>query len=462
MLITNADVIWNYAATFLKIAASALLLPFILRMMPAEMVGIWTVFMAITTFSILLDFGFNPSFARNITYIFSGVRLLKVNGFDVVDTKNSSVDYGLLKGTIIAMKWFYSKAGLVLFFLLATLGTYYIYTLLQNYKGDHKEVYIAWTVLCLINSYNIYTLYYESLLQGKGLVKKTKQIVIVGQTVYLLIGTVLIMAGSGLIAIVSAQASSVLIIRWLSHHYFFTNEIKEKLHDSIPRPKKEILNAITPNAVKIGLTAIGGFMVQKSALVIGSLYLPLENIASYGVTLQIIAVIAGLSGIYTFTYQPKITQLRIAQDVKKIKEHYIKGQIILFITYVIGGIVLLSCGSFVLNLIGSQTHLMNQLLTFTAIVLSFFESNHSIAGTILLTKNEVPFFKAALFSGAATVIILLIFFHFTYFGLWAMVISQGLAQAAYQNWKWPLTVIDELKIKRQDISEIVEKMFHYK
>ena len=87
MQITRVDVIWNYAATFLKIAASALLLPFILRMMPSEMVGIWIVFMAITAFASLLDFGFNPSFARNITYIFSGVKVLKINGFESIDAK---------------------------------------------------------------------------------------------------------------------------------------------------------------------------------------------------------------------------------------------------------------------------------------------------------------------------------------------------------------------------------------
>ena len=146
---------------------------------------------------------------------------------------DNTIDYGLLKGVITTMRWFYSRMAIVLFFLLVTLGTYYIYSLLQNYAGSHREVYVSWTILCIINSYNIFTLYYDSLLQGKGLVKKSKQIVIVGQTVYLMIGAILILGGNGLIAIVSAQASSVLIVRWLSHHYFFTKEIKQKLNDAI-------------------------------------------------------------------------------------------------------------------------------------------------------------------------------------------------------------------------------------
>ena len=80
--IGREDLYWNYGATFLKIASSALLLPLILRMMSSEMVGIWSVFMTVTAFASLLDFGFCGSFTRNITYVFSGVVKLKKEGFE--------------------------------------------------------------------------------------------------------------------------------------------------------------------------------------------------------------------------------------------------------------------------------------------------------------------------------------------------------------------------------------------
>ena len=427
-------------------------------MMPSEMVGIWTVFMTITAFAGLLDFGFNPSFTRNVTYIFSGVRSLKVKGFESVSTENQTVDYGLLKGVITSMRWLYLRMAIVLFLLLATLGTYYIYSLLQNYKGNHQEVYIAWALLCVINTYNLFTLYYDSLLQGKGLVKRSKQIVIIGQTVYLIIASFMIMFGYGLVAIISAQASSVFIIRWLSFHSFFTREIKQILHSAKPYPKKEIIKAIYPNALKIGLTSLGGFMVQKSAIIIGSLYLPLKEIAAYGITIQFIAVIAGLAGIYTATYQPKIAQLRVAQNNATIKELYIKGQFVLLLTYIVGGFSLLFLGEWTLNLIGSRTHLMPTSIVFIAIIISFLENNHSIAGGVLLSKNEVPFFKAALFSGGVTVILLLLSFQFTSFGLWGMIAAPGLAQGVYQNWKWPIVVIKELEIIKVDIFKVIIKI----
>jgi O-antigen/teichoic acid export membrane protein len=454
--IGRKDIFWNYSATFLKIAASVLLLPLILRMLSSEMVGIWSIFMTITAFANLLDFGFSPSFTTNVTYVFSGVTKLKTKGFENISTKKQPIDYGLLKGVIRSMRWLYLRMALILFLILATVGSYYIYSVLQNYSGDKQEVYIAWIILCLINTYNIYTLYYDSLLQGKGLVKRSKQIVIVGQTVYLVIASTLIMFGFGLIAIVSAQASSVLLVRWLSYRSFYTVEIKKFIQLAIPRSQKEVLKAIYPNALKIGLTSLGAFMVLRSAMVIGSLHLSLAEIASYGITMQLISVIASLASIYTTTYQPKIAQLRVGQNNKAIKELYLKGQLVLLLTFIAGGLGLILTGHWALNLIGSKTQLLSASLIGIALLVSFLENNHSMAGNILLTKNEVPFFKASLVSGCISVILLLLLFQFTNIGLLAMILAPGLAQLLYQNWKWPYEVYKELEITPGDISKAIQ------
>lgn len=453
MKINKADVLWNYAATILRVASYALLLPFILRAMPAEMVGVWSVFMAINSFAALLDLGFSPSFTRNITYIFSGVKALKVTGFHADDT-DKTVDYGLLKGIIGTMKWFYLRMAAVLFLLLATLGTYYLWTVLKNYKGPQTEIYIAWVVLCAICTYNIYTQYLDCLLQGRGLVKRSKQIVIIGQSVYIVIAAIFITAEFGLLAIVSAQAISVIIIRFLVSRSFFTQEIQAALQGAIPRPKKELLQAIYPNAVKIGLTSAGAFVIQRSSIVIGSLFLSLEQIASYGISLQLVSIIANLSTTYLATYVPKIVQLRVANDSDAIKQVYLKGCMVMLATYLLGGTVLLLAGEWALHLIGSKTQLMAPVLVFTALVISFLESNHGMAGLILLTRNEVPFFKASLAAGALTILLILSFFHFTNMGILAMVIAPGIAQL-YNNWKWPYELVKQLSLSGNDISRSV-------
>lgn len=457
MQIGSKDVLWNYAATFLKIGSSAILLPLILKMMPADTVGIWSIFTAITAFSTVFDFGFNPSFTRNVTYVFSGVSSIKSIGFETISIENEKIDFSLLKGVISTMRYFYSRMALVLFFFLITLGTFYIHTLLQKYNGDHKDVYIAWLLLCTISSYNLFTLYYESLLLGKGLVKKSKQIVIIGQAVYLVVATILIIAGYGLIAIVSAQAFSVIIIRWLSYKNFFTIEIKESLKCSSMRSKKEVLKSIYPNALKLGLTALGGILVQRSAIIIGSLYLDLKDVASYGITIQFIYIITNMSGIYISTFQPKLTQWQVVKNYQEIKVHYIRGQALMIFTYFSGALGLLICGPWALNLIGSKTTLMSTSILIVALIASLIDSIQYSACIIILSKNIVPFFKTALLTGAFSISLLFLLFQYSNIGLWAMILAPFIAQSLYQNWKWPLLVVDDLHISFQDVLKVMKR-----
>ena len=449
------DIYWNYLATFLKIASSALLLPLILRLMPTEMVGIWTVFMTVAALVVLFDFGFNSSFSRNVTYVFCGVKELKVKGIQNENAENNLVDYSLLKGVIDVMRWFYLRISVILYVLLLTGGSYYIHTILKTYQGNKIDIYIAWVLLCSINTYNLYTLYYDALLIGKGLIKRSKQIIIVGQTVYLLIAAILILAGFGLIALVSAQVISVIIIRLLSYYSFFTKELKHELDICISRPQKEILQAIYPNAVKIGFTSLGSFLVTRSSILIGSIYLPLADLAAYGISVQLIMVISALAGIYLSTYYPKISKFRVENNKLAIKELYIKGQLLLFITYFIGGLILILFGSWGIDLIGSKTQLMPKFLLLLTLFVTYLEANHSSAATVLLTKNEVPFLKASLLSGGATVIMLFVLLVYTNLGLWALILAPGMAQGIYQNWKWPYEVSKDLNFGFKDTFKIV-------
>jgi len=447
MEINRKDVIWNYVATFLKIGVGVLLLPFILRMFPQETIAIWTVFSTIIALTSLLDFGFNPSFARNVSYVVSGVKELKTTGYQIVENRDANIDYGLFKGLINAMRWFYARMALILFILLATAGTYYLYMLLRTYSGNKQEVYIAWIILVFINSYSLYTYYYDSLLQGKGLIKRAKQIEFTGNIIYLCVAIVLIILRFNLIAVVSAQALSILIRRVLSYYTIYTPDFKQALKNITAHAKKEFIKPILPNAVKLGLTGLGSFLVTRSSVLIGSLYLSLDDIASYGITIQIIAIISSVAGVYFATYQPKIAQYRIQNNILAIKKLYLRSCGLMLLTFMVCGLALLFFGDWAMEVIKSKTPLLPNTIIVFALIFALLNNNHAIAGGMILTKNEVPFFYPEIISGIATIILLFVFLQFTNFNIWSLVLAPGLAYAAYQNWKWPVVVFKDLKNK---------------
>ena len=444
--IGKKDFVWTLVATLFKIGAGIFLFPFVLHMLPAETVGIWTIFTVITQLTFIFDFGFNTSFARNVSYVFSGVSVLKKEGYELVSTDIVvDVDYKLLSATIKAMRFFYSRMALVFFLVLAIAGTFYLSFLMRDYVGDVSEVYVAWIILVLVNSYNLYTLYYESLLNGRGLIKRVHQIIFIGNFVYIGCAIVLILLGGGLVAIVLSQALSVFLVRFLSKRAFYTNDIVANLALVDDSNYRGVLSTITPNAVKVGLTSLGGFIINKSSMFIGSLYVSLEVMASYGITLQILAVVGMLGGIITRVYIPKVFQWRVENRVDLVKRTFYFSSIVMFLVFLVFGLVLVLWGDSMLELIKSNTVLLPTGLFILIFIQHYLEYNHSNAAQYLLSRNEVPFFKASLISAGAVLILLILFVIWLDMGVLGMILAPMLAQIVYQNWKWPLEVIREFK-----------------
>ena len=336
--------------------------------------------------------------------------------------------------------------ALVLLFLFAIVGTFYVYVLMKDYVGDVREVYVAWIILVLINSYNLYTLYYESLLNGRGLIKQVHQIIFVGNVVYILFAIVLILLGGGLVAVVSSQAISVLLVRYLSKRAFYTKEIVDNLASVDDADYKDVLSAITPNAVKVGLTSLGGFIINKSSMFIGSLFVSLELMASYGITLQLLAVIGMLAGVVTRVYMPKVFQWRVEGRLDLVKRTFYWSSLVMLGVFVMAGVVVVLWGDWMLGILKSNTMLLPSGLLILVFLQHYLEYNHSNAAQYLLSRNEVPFFKASLLSAIGVLILLMIFVVWLDLGVLGMILAPMLVQAAYQNWKWPLEVVRELKI----------------
>lgn len=441
--IGKKDVAWSYIATIFMVGSGVLLLPFILHEMSAETVGLWNIFIAITGLVNLLDFGFRPSFARNISYIFSGVTKLYKEGVQEASAENP-IDFSLLKGTIKAMQKFYYRMSVVVFFGLLTIGTAYLYYILRNYSEDKTDAIIAWLLLIVINSYNLYTQYYDALLIGKGYVKRDQQITIISQATYLIIAIILILAGFSLTAIVSSKLISVIIRRYLSYKTFFTAELKSILKDASSEDANEILRVITPNAVKVGCTNLGSFLVNKSAVFFGSVCLTLEDIACYGITLHIIDLLSNCGSVVSRSYTPKLAQYRASKNVVGLQKIFVLCVEMMLLIYILGGFSIVLLGNWAMELIGSQTQLLPSQMIIVMLIFSCLECNHSMSSLFISADNRIPFFVPSLISGAFTVLLLWIFlFHFN-FEVWGLVLANGIAQLVYQNWKWPSVVIKEL------------------
>jgi len=450
MQIGRKDVIWNFAATFMRVASGIIVLPLVLRMLPTQEYGLWTIYATIGGLAILLDFGFSNSFSRSVTYIFSGVKELKIEGYTPVDADDKTIDYGLLKSVIAAMRRYYGILAVVFLIVFTVISPFYLKSILKEYSGNKSEIWVSWFAYGVLVAYQLYTYYYSSILSGRGKVKRVQQIIIIGQICRIGTAVIFLLLGYGIISLVIAQFVSDIVNRTLCYYSFYDKELKLNLHTSANVEVGEVMKMMTPNALKIGLTAVGGLLNSRLVILIAPLYLTLDEIASYGTTKQMLDLIISLGLLWFGTYYPKITLHRVNDNIIQIKRMYLKAKFSMVMIFLICGTGLIFIGPGLLVLIHSKTHLLPSFMTFIFLIVAFLETNHVLAAQMILTKNEVPFAKASIISGLAAIVLLLISLRFTTIGIWGMILAPGIAQIVYQNWKWPLIVIQDLDIKFKD------------
>jgi O-antigen/teichoic acid export membrane protein len=246
-----------------------------------------------------------------------------------------------------------------------------------------------------------------------------------------------------------------IVNRTLAHYAFYDRETKAKLKEATSAEGWNTIKTLAPNSLKIGLTALSQFLRNQSIVLIAPFYLSLSQIAEFGISKQLSALITSLGLIWYNTYYSKTSQYRVRDDIDGVKRLYIKGTLNLILMFVIGGSLLLMFGNDVLLLIKSKTLLLCSGYLFLMLLFSFLDARQIMANGNLIAKNEVPFFKADIISGVSSVLLLLLMFNFTSLGVLSLILATGLVLCAYMSWKIPLTLAKEIKLTLKDYKKVI-------
>ncbi len=476
--VTKGDVLWNYGATFMRVASALVVLPLILRMLPEEEVGLWTVMIGLNSMIYLLDFGFFQTFSRAVTYIFSGAKSLEREGFKPVEP-GSPVSYGLLNGVLKAMRRFYGAVSLVLLLILVTGGVWYINRLLTGFSGDAETAKVAWFSYGLLLCYQFYTYYYDALLVGRGMIKKSRQIIVFSQSLHIVISSILLIFGIGIISMVVGQSVATLVNRALARRAFYDPDVTRRLKESgsehsesehsesehsesehsVSMEWRSILKTLFNTAYKSGLASLSWIFTNRMLAIIGALYIPLSTMASYGITKQITDITITLSAVWFATYYPKLTGEQIRNSIGEVKRIYIKAQIIALAVFIAVTLTVVFAGEPLLIFIGSSTTLLPMNLMLLLFVASLFESLTQLSTSVLMSRNEVPHYKAQMLTAITALLVMVLALRFSDGGVTLLVVIPFAAQLVYQHWRWTLKVWRELGVGAADYLSGIKSVY---
>ena len=446
---TPRDMLWGYIAQSLNIGAGLILLPIILHYFNSEDVGLWFVFITLASLAQLLEFGFQPTLARNTAYVYAGAQSLNKHGLPSQYEPAGQLNILLLADLVKASRTIYRIVAALAAIVLLGLGSFYISTLLTPKQSTISSL-LAWVFFASGYVSSFYFGYYNGLLQGRGDITAANKIVAATRGGLVLFGAAAVIAGWGLLGLGVASLLSSVGGRLMAWRYFNAS-MPHELAMAIAAPSKDglLIRTLWHNASRLGAVQIGAFLVQRGNILIASSFIGLTAAASYGMTITILMTLMTVALVINQVQMPHMYALQAEGKRSQLKSVYGESLIIGWLVYLIGFSVIGLWGHLLLEIIGSKTEILpvEQLLILGLIFL--LELNHIVAANYLTTANYIPFISASIWSGIATMILSLTLIK--PIEIWGLIAAQGLVQLAYNNWKWPIEAVRHLGSKITEI-----------
>lgn len=449
--ITSQDIVWSYGSKILQIGSGILILPLILNKLTNQEIGIWYIFIAVTALVNLLDFGLQPNISRNTSYIFSGASELIKEGTNV--KIKDKITYELLMRFIGSVRRLYQGIAFFAFIILITIGTYYIYDIAKD-KLPLDKVLVSWGIYAISSSFNLYYYYYTSLLIGQGKFKESNKALVYSKLIYIFSTLVMLSLGFGLVGCSLSYLISALVNRVLSRKYFYDKELKNITKDLSLKYDAELVKMLWYNSKKFGFIAIAYFLMTRATTLIVGQFLSLEVVANYGLSVQLIDVIAGISTMPLIIFIPKLNMFAIKKKDNEFKSYTGVIWLMSISIFIIGSIFLILIGNQLLFIIKTTVKLIASYQLVILCLVNLLGINYSIFCQIISTNNTVPYYKASILSGIGIVSFSFILLKYSNLGLNGVIFAPLIIQLLYNFWKWPVFFMKKFNTNYKELVQL--------
>jgi len=444
--IDKGDIIWSYLGVIVSFTSSVISLPIVIHFLDGDMLGLWYVFGSVGAITILFDFGFTVTFARNITYCWSGAAKLEKSG--VTQNVTKEPDFKMMRDVLFTCKRIYLIISLACFALLLTGGTVYIIHISSEIPG-YTHV-IAWIIFSLSAFLNLYYNYYDSFLRGVGAVKQANINRVCARMVQLLFMIVFLVLGWGILGLSIAGLLFGVVFRYMGKHYFYKYQgIGEKLDavldPIIPAVIKDLFMTVWYNAWRDGVVSLSVYLSGQASVILCSLYLSLTETGIYSIGFQIANVVLAFAGTLYTTYQPAIQSNWIKGDLEEVRRIMIRIVSVYIVTYLVGAIGILVVGLPILKLIKPE------VIVSIAVMIGIFFYLFIIGFRDCFTSyfsctNRLIYVPAFFITSVASVLLSIILLQWGGLNVWGLIIAPVISQLLFNAWYWPAKGARELRI----------------
>lgn len=445
--LSNKDYIWSYIGVIVSVGSYLVMTPFALLFLSEDMYGLWGVFQSISAITLLFDFGFSTTFARNINYCWSGATELKKTG--VHFSESGQPNFVLMKKTITACRRVFLFVSLLALLLMVSIGSFYIVHICKS-QSSLFEPLVAWGFYVTAIFLSLYYGYYNSFLRGVGAISDANKITALSRISQMVLTIILLFLGLGIIGTGIAYLLYGFMFRLLGKRAFFRfNGIGESLKSVKEKASKKeirtIFSIVWFNAGREGLVTLANYLANQSCTIICSLFLPLSVTGIYSLAVQVATAISNISGALYTANQPVLQAAYISNDKKKTKDTMSLIVFSYVSLYIIGTALAVFIGLPILKIIKPNIALTVPIMLGCG-AYQFILKFRNCYTSYFSCTNRIPYVKSFLFSSTLCVVLAYVIMKWTSLGIWGLILAQIISQVIYNAWAWTIKAHREMQL----------------
>ena len=461
----KSDVIWNYLGTVISMLSGFILLPLLVHYLSDDELGLWYVYLALSNFALLFEFGFNPTFARNIVYVVSGARRLSAEGCDTASVEEG-IDWHLLNTVIKASKVIYAVIAVVVTLLMVTVGSFYIVYVTPDV--DASVVWGSWPLFCVAVFLNLYFLWSITVLHGYGDLAGEKKASVFAKVAQLAVSAVLLVAGFGLVGAAIGYLVNALVLRLVAIFMLTKHKEIEKGRRSDAEPVKmtaikSIFLTIFHVAWRDGLVQLALYASTQAMSILSSLFLGLSETGTYSVLLQFANAVYNFASAYPKAFFPAMQSAFAEGDIERQRRYVSSGVVGYWALHILCTIGVCIVFLPLLPLFKPNVAVDYGLFVGMCVYLGLLQQ-HSMFCNYIISMNEIPYMWGYIVAAALGTGMVCLLCGVFGMGAWGIVLGQAISQLVYNNWKWPAYLCEKLGFSywgclREGVAEWSRKLF---
>jgi len=424
---------WSWLFNILRLASGIIILPLVLQKLSKADLGMYYIFLSQAAIVPLVDFGFGPTVGRFVSYAMGGAQSIKAQGVPE-PSGSSEPNYPLLWQLLLTTRRLYAYLSVLLLGILLTYGTYLV-ELTVTQTSSPTVTRIAWGITMVSAAFDVYANCWGTYLRGMNEVLASARIGVQGMLLRLVVSVAMLLGGAGLMALPLGTLCGSFLQRALSRRLCLQHLGPHGA--SIKADTRAMLKILWPNSWRVGVQFLSGYLTVNANTTICAVYFGLEGNAPYGLSVQVLGIIAGMASVWTATKWPLIGQLRARQDLATLRRVFWPRVWLQNLSYLAAVAGLLLLGPFLLEHFGGGKELLPLSWLALLVLNGLFEVQFNIWGTLITMENRVPYLWPTVATNVLSLALSLTLVQFTNLGLGALVLGPLLSGCLFNYWFWP-------------------------